>query len=145
MAFTSVENKSSGLMKEGEYEAFCSDAKITTTENRTDTIAFDFVIRTDVEQAYQRKHVFKNFYQDDNGEWPGEKIGKFASSMGIPNGTEFELNDLIGRNLILVIKHFTGSDGVERECIYYTKKTEHESNISNFVDLSPEESEDCPF
>jgi Protein of unknown function (DUF669). len=144
MGFKSVQNDN--LMKEGEYEVVCKDARITQTKTSgMDCIAFDFVVRSDVEQDYQRKHIFKNFYQEDNGEYPVEKIGRYAASMGIPNGKEFELDDLIGRNLILVIKHFTGNDGVERECIFYTKPTQNQGVVYEFKEENIAEDDDIPF
>ena len=146
MAFTAVENNDgNGLMKEGEYEVFVKDAKITRTKTSgLECVAFEFVVRDDVEQPYQRKHIFKNFYRDDNGNWPLEKIGKYASSMGVKAGDEFELQDLWGANLIVVIKHYTGSDGTERECVFYTKPTQNPIEIGALESVELDD-EDVPF
>lgn len=119
--FKSVENDG-GLMAQGDYEVYVKSAQETETKiGNHPCIKFDFVVRSDVEQLYQNKHIFKNFYPDRNtGAYPGDKIGRYANALGIEKGQEFELEDLVGRNCILHISHFTGSDGVTRECIFYT-------------------------
>lgn len=132
MAFTSVKNDG-GLMKEGEYEVFVSAAEETETKTGKPCIKFDFVVRQDVEQPYQRKHIFKNFYPDDSGNYPADKIGKYASSMGIAPGEEFELEDLVGKDCVLVIKHFTGDDGQTRACILYTKESKAGESIQTLA------------
>lgn len=111
-------------MPEGDYEVICLQAVETSTKTSgLPVIKLDFQVRSDVEQAYQRKHIFKNFYQDDNGQWPGEKIGKLANALGIPKDESFELADLEGRCCILHMKPFTGNDGVERDSIYFAAPT----------------------
>lgn len=126
MSFVAYENDNSGLMAEGNYECVLVKCEETTTKTSgMPVIAFDFQVRSDVEQKYQRKHIFKNFYQDrDTYEWPVEKIGRLANSLGIPKGDPFELDDLVGRCCILHMKPFRGADGVERDCIFFTLPTE---------------------
>lgn len=117
--FKSYENNG-GLMAEGDYEVYVQDCKETTTKNGYPCIKFEFVVRNDVDQKYKGKHIFKSFFKNDNDEWPFEKIGKYANALGIAKDTEFFLEDLIGRNCIVHISHYTGDDGTERECIFYT-------------------------
>ena len=46
---------------------------------------------------------------------------------GIPKGQEFELDDLIGRNCVIVIKHYTNEKtGEKKDCIFYTKTSKAE-------------------
>ena len=119
--FIAYENDA-GLMAKGYYECYVKDCKETTTKSGKQTIAFDFVVRSDVDQSYQNKHIFKNFYLDEKtGEYPVQKIGKYANALGIEKGTQFDLPDLIGRTCIVVITHFTGDDGETRDCIFYLK------------------------
>lgn len=124
MAFKSYENDG-GLMAEGDYEVvLVKCAETTTKTSGMPVIAFDFQVRSDIEQKYQRKHIFKSFYQDrDTFEWPMEKIGKLANSLGVPKGEEFELDDLVGRCCILHMKPFAGNDGVQRDAIFYSAPT----------------------
>lgn len=145
MAFIAVENtNSNGLMKEGEYEVTCKSAKFDVTPSDKEVVNFDFVVRSDVDQPYQRKHIFKSFYKDDKGDYPVEKIGKYAASMGFEPGKEFELEEMAGCNCIVVIKHFTGNDGVERECIFYTKPTEHPIEVGKLEPIENDD-DDLPF
>lgn len=151
MAFKSYENDG-GLMAEGDYEVVLVKCAETTTKTTgTPVIAFDFQVRSDVEQKYQRKHIFKSFYQDENtGDWPTEKIGKLANSLGVPKGEEFELEDLVGRCCILHMKPFTGKDGVQRDAIFYSAKTKagqlvQSDNAPSEPGFTEVEDEDLPF
>ena len=124
MGFKSVENNG-GVMAEGDYEVICLKAEETETKGGTPVIKLEFQVRSDVEQKYQRKHIFKSFFRDDDtGEWPAEKIGKYANSMGIPKGMDFELRDLCGRCLILHMRPYKPKDGgEERDSIAWTAPT----------------------
>lgn len=154
MGFKSVKNDG-GMMKPGDYEVFVKECGYSVTKNGNDCIKFDFVVRDDVEQEYQKKHIFKNFYPSrETGEYDADKIGKYADSLGIEPGQDFDLDDLIGRNCILHIGRFVGNDGVERECIQYTKRSKTDSFVqtvpssaSEFQKISEDEytDEDLPF
>lgn len=151
MSFKSYEN-SGGLMAEGDYEVICLQAVETSTKNTgSPVIHFDFQVRSDVEQKYQRKHIFKNFYEENDtaGAWPFEKIGKLANALGIAKGEEFELDELAGRCCILHMKPFKGADGVERDAIFYAKPTEAgqmvQSAPADTAGYEEVEEEDLPF
>lgn len=127
MAFKSYENtgSDSNTMLEGDYEVQLVNCRETKTRTSLiPCIEFDFVVRDDVDQRYRRKHIFKNFFKNDNGEWPVEKIGKIANALGIPQGQEFDLSDLIGLCCILHIKPYKRQDGTMIDTIYYAKSTE---------------------
>ena len=75
MAFRSVENDNE-LMKEGEYEVYVKDCCRSETQSHIPVIKFEFVVRADsgIEQAYKNKHVFKNFFPDEEtGNFPEER------------------------------------------------------------------------
>lgn len=123
MAWTSVENDG-GLMVEGDYEVICLKCKQGETQGGTPVIDFDFQVRTDVEQKYGRKHVFKSFYPDrETGEWPTERIGKYANALGIPKGEQFELSDLVGKCCIVHMRPYKGNDGVTRDSVAWVAKS----------------------
>lgn len=149
LRFRSIENNS-GLMAEGDYEVYVNDCLETTTKNGYPCIKFDFVVRSDVEQKYHGKHIFKSFFRNDNDEWPIEKIGKYANSLGIAKDTEFLLEDLVGRNCIVHISYYTGNDGTERECIFYTAPSKAEPYMNQgsfgnaFAEVADEDG-DFPF
>lgn len=148
MRFTSVKNDGGGLMKEGDYEVILVRCEETTTKtSNLPVIAFDFQVRQDVEQPYQRKHIFRNFYQDSlTGKWPMDKIGKLANSLGITEEEDFDLEDLVGRCCILHMKPFTGQDGVARDTVYWSAPTKAGQMIQepagSFVEV---EDEEVPF
>lgn len=138
-SFKSVENNT-GLMAEGEYEVYVKQCEVTHTKSGTECISFDFVVRPDIDQPYQNKHIFKKFYRDDEtGEYPAQKIGKYANALGIEKGKEFELDELIGRSCICRISHFTGSDGVVREVIFYLAPSKAEPFIAVIPEAPLEE------
>lgn len=149
MAFKSYENTGadSNVMLEGDYEVQLAYASETQTRaSGIPCIAFDFVVRDDVDQRYKRKHIFKNFFKNDNGVWPYEKIGKIANALGIPQGQEFELHDLVGLCCMLHIKPYKRKDGSMIDTIYYAKATEAgqliQSASNDFVEI---DDEDLPF
>lgn len=149
MAFKSYENtgSDSNTMLEGDYEVQLVNCRETKTRTSLiPCIEFDFVVRDDVDQRYRRKHIFKNFFRNDNGEWPVEKIGKIANALGIPQGQEFDLSDLIGLCCILHIKPYKRQDGTMVDTIYYAKSTEAgqlvQTASNNFTEV---DDEDLPF
>ncbi len=150
MAFIAVENDS-GLMPKGDYECYVKSCEQTETKSGYPVIKFDFVVRSDIEQAYQGKHIFKNFYQDEAGRWPTEKIGKYANALGVEKGEPFELEDLEGRSCVVNITHFTTKEGETRDCIFYLKRSEaapfltEAPTASDFSALSAEDDDDLPF
>lgn len=145
MAFKSYENVGSdGTMLEGDYEVQVVGCRETNTRtSQIPCIEFDFVVREDVDQRYKRKHIFKNFFKNDAGAWPAEKIGKIANALGIPQNQEFELADLVGLCCILHIKPFKRQDGTMIDTIYYAKSTEAgqlvQTASNNFTEVDDEE------
>lgn len=144
--FKAVENNGGGLMKEGDYEVVLVKCEETTTKTTyTPVIAFDFQVRSDVEQPYQKKHIFKNFYQDKNtGEWPADKIGKLANALGVEKGQDFDLPDLVGRCCILHMKPMMGNDGIERDTIFWSAATKagqmiQEPEAGGYTEVDDEE------
>ena len=151
MAFKAYENDG-GLMIEGDYECILVKCCETTTKTTgRPVIAFDFQVRQDVEQKYQRKHIFKSFYQDrETYEWPTQKIGKLANALGIPKGEEFELEELVGRCCILHMKPMQGNDGVTRDTVFWSAPTKAGQAVQSASASATEgyeevEDEDLPF
>lgn len=153
MGFKSIEAESD-LMPKGEYEVFVKDCCFSTTKNGTECVKFEFVIRADIDQPYQKKHKFKQFYRDpETGRWPAEKIGKYAYALGVPKGEDFELSDLIGRCCAMVIGHYLDDQtGVTKDFIYFLKPSQAAPDpsaapgSSGFEALPPiPEDDDLPF
>ena len=83
-------------------------------------------------------HINNYFTHWEMNTDDADKIGKYANALGIEPGTDFELDDLVGRNCILHMEPFEGDDGVTRDCIRYLKPSKAES----FVTAAPSSSED---
>ena len=143
MAFKSC---AKSLRPEGEYECICHACKQTETLRGEPVIQMEFIIRTDIEQPCAGQHIFKSFYTDENGAWPDSKIGRYANSLGIPDGEDFELSDLSGRCCVVVTRHFDAADGTKKECIFFTKpsvaKAPDTLTVNGFEDIT---ADDCPF
>ena len=147
--FKSVDSSHS-LVPEGEYEVYLHDCgERTTKRTNMPVINFDFVIRADVEQPCKGQHVFKAFFQDKSGRWPEEKIGKYANSLGVEKGADFDLLDLVGRHCVINVTHYEGNDGAMRENIYFTKPSELEPyqlyNAANADGYTEVQDEKLPF
>lgn len=148
MVFRSVE-ADSDLMREGEYEVYVKNCCFSETNGGTECVKFEFVVRSDMDQPYQNKHKFKQFYRDrDSGQWPMEKIGKYANALGIPKGQDFELDELIGLSCRMVIKHYTDKEtGETRDCVFYLKSSAAQSfvqPVNEFQDID-DTGGDLPF
>lgn len=149
MLFKSVRNDS-GPMPKGEYEVYVKDCGFAETKGGTECIKFEFVVRSDVVQECQNRHMFKQFYRDrDTNRWPMDKIGKYANTLGIQEEQDFELAELIGRNCIMVVSHYQDEKtGDLRDFIYYLKPSKADSYVTpppgNFEDIDDDDGE-LPF
>lgn len=121
MSFTCRKPENDGYdvnspMKEGDYEVILKEAKYTQTKSGIPCIFFDWVVRNDVEQAYKNRHIFKRYYQDNEGDWPADKLCRAAYALGVPEGAVFDVDDLAGRCCRAHVKPYTckGGDGTER-------------------------------
>jgi len=104
---------------------YLKDCREGLTKNTQEmVIDFDFVIRDDVDQGCKGQHIFKTFFRDEKGEWPEEKIGKYANSLGIEKGVDFDLPDLAGRHCVVNMRHYIGNDNATRSIIYFTRPSE---------------------
>ena len=142
-----------GPMEEGNYEVILKDARYTQTQSGIPCIFFDWVVRNDIEQKYKNKHIFKRYYQDDEGNWPADKLCKAAIALGVPEGADFDVDDLVGKTCRLHIKPFTYKDssGNDRTVDSITNYTPSEGEQlvqtvgkqdDGFVDV---EDEELPF
>lgn len=154
MPFTScVNTPANNSMREGDYECILKKCEVGRTKTSgIECIDCDFVVREDVIQDYQRKHIFKRFYRDNNGKWPMEKIGKMANALGVEQGSSFELADLVGLCCILHVKPWTPPDSLEpRDTILYFAQTKFgqmiSGNASNteMQDVTAEVDDELPF
>ncbi len=139
-------------MKEGNYELLLKEAKYTKTKSGIPCIFFDWVVRDDVEQAYKKKHIFKRYYQDDEGNWPADKLCRAAYALGVPEGADFDVDDLAGRCCRAHIKPFTykNGDGAARTIDSITSFTASEAGqlvqtIGRDEEYENVEAEDLPF
>lgn len=152
MPFISYQNSpTNNTMREGDYECILKECGIGYTQtSKIECINCKFVVRDDVEQAYQRKCIFKRFYRNDKGEWPMEKIGKMANALGIEKDSSFELADLVGLCCILHVRPWAPDGGEPRDTITYYAPTKAGQMIlgaanTELQDVTEEEADELPF
>lgn len=131
------------IMPEGDYEVYVKDCCFSTTKGGYECIKFEFVVRDDVEQPFKKFHKFKQFYRDrDTNAWPVDKIGRYANALGIPNGKDFDLSDLIGLNAVMVIRNYNDKNtGEKKDNIYYLKPSKQKPfmSSSSFVEVDEDD------
>ncbi len=106
------ENVGSGgfeLVAEGKYEASIINAVAGVTGNGGDKIQVDFEIRSDVDQNHQGAKILYNNFTFAH-EISVKIVNSLIKAAGFPHGTDFKsaedlANQLIGKNLIITVKH----------------------------------------
>lgn len=106
----------------GRFEIYVSKAENGTANNGADIVEFEFTVRTDIEQTHQGYRFSKTFWKND-GELSDKAIDticKYANSLGVAEGDQFELDDLVGRSCTLISGTFTPSEGANAGKTYDT-------------------------
>ena len=99
MAFNLNFSKKSqgGLIKDGTYEVVVNHANEDATPGGSEYIELDLIVRNDVDQEYQNKHIFAKV-------WKAKKTGKYnegmimaiADALGLEDGKTYDgLEDLL--------------------------------------------------
>lgn len=142
----SVSSNNRTAIPEGKYECVCVSCQQKESQKGTPYIEFEFLIRNDVEQAAKGRHIFKKFFKDDNGQWPEAKIGKYANSLGVPVGEDFEYWQLRGMFCIVAVKNYTDDDtGEIRDCVYFTAPSKFQQKEAAPSDFSDVPASETPF
>lgn len=132
MAYKYDSSDANGLVKVGEYEALIESLEVRTTQNGKNKLTVKFRIRSDVEQAYRNKIMFKDIWEDkeEPDKFNVKQINRLLSTQpDIQNGQEFEnINKIIefltGKALIIHIAvEFDDYHGVDINTIDYYKKS----------------------
>lgn len=138
MAFsTDYDNLGSGMLPEGDYECIVVSASQGFTKGSTENFTANMVIREDVPQEYQGKHIFhtiwpKNEPTADDMKVDGlsfKQIMQLARGAELPNGKSYETldelgNDLVGRCVKVTIEHQTYKGNTSAR-VKWINKTEH--------------------
>lgn len=108
MAFrtnTSKAQEGGNLLKpEGDYEVIIDTAEVTRTQSGKDKINVVYVIRNDVQQAYQNGLIFDSIWKKKEPNADDQSIGGFnfgqlmaiAEAAVLPDGKEYaELDDFL--------------------------------------------------
>ena len=133
----SVANNNRTAIPEGKYECVCSACSEKTSLSGKPYVEFDFLIRKDVEQSAQGRHIFKKFFKDDNGNYPEAKIGKYANALGIPAGSDFEYWQLRGMLCVVAVKNFKDDEtGEMRDCVFFTESSKYKPKEVTSEDFS---------
>ena len=123
--FTSTAMEEYKLIPDGYYEVRCTEAEERTTANGDEYISMTFTVRDDVEQPCQNRKIFKSFWKriEMDNDYDMKKIGQYAAALGVPKGTNFCLADLLYRDALAKISHFTNKNGEDKNCIYFLAPT----------------------
>lgn len=133
----------------GTYEVIIDACGETTNPiDGRNGIKFDFCIRPDIEQSCKGRHIYKSFYEDENGELPEKKIGEFANACGVADGEDYEPWQLRLRTCQIVVKQFSPDDKPNEKISYvaFARKSKEEpierEEEPAFEDINEE---DIPF
>lgn len=142
----SVASTNRTVIPEGKYECLCAACGEKETQSGKPCVEFDFLIRADVEQKAQSRHIFKKFYKDENGKWPEAKIGKYAHALGIPAGQDFDYWQLRGMFCVVAVKNFKDEEtGETKDCIFFTESSKYVPKEVSAADFSDVNADDTPF
>lgn len=121
------------LKPEGDYEVIVDTAEVTRTQSGKDKINVVYVIRNDVEQAYQNGLIFESIWKKKNPNEDDQNIGGFdygrlmaiADAAKLPDGKEYAglddfLAELKGKPLRVHLYHDDYNDK------WYEKIDRHE-------------------
>jgi len=118
------------LLKDGEYEMMIMDSKHGITEGGSEYIELSLKVRDDIEQESQNEYLTERIYKSkETGEYSVRRINNICKSAGIPENSEFEDEEDLGRNLlaclvIAVVKiQFDDYRGEDINRIAYYKPT----------------------
>lgn len=102
---------SGSLLPEGEYEVTIIKAELRYTKtNNVPNISLDMVIREDVQQMNQRRHIFDSLFKSrETGMYNMQRIQSICKCAGLPEGDEYPdeyalCNMLMMRNIRIVVK-----------------------------------------
>lgn len=132
MAYKYDSSDAHSLVKIGEYEALIESLEVRTTPNGKNKLTVKFRIRTDVEQAYRNKIMYKDIWEDkeEPDKFNVKQINKLLGTQpDIQNGQEFEninkiIDFLTGKPLIIHIAiEFDNYRGEDVNTVDYYKKS----------------------
>ena len=131
MAYKYDASDANGLVKEGDYEALIERMEVKTIPSGKNKLSVMFRIRSDVEQSYGNKVMFKDIWAEkDNPEvFNRKQINQLLGTQKIEDGQEFaSINDVIRflENAPLIIHisvEFDDYRGEDVNTISYFKKT----------------------
>lgn len=138
MAFsTDYDNLGSGMIPEGDYECVIISASQGFTKSGAENFTANMVIREDVPQKYQGKHIFHTIWRKKDPTADDMKVDGFsfkqimqlARGAELPNGKLYETlddlgNDLVGKFIKVTVEH-QEYKGKPTERVKWINKTEH--------------------
>lgn len=99
MAFNLDFSKKSqgGEIKDGSYEVIVNRANEDATPGGSEYIELDLVVRNDVDQPYQNKHIFAKVWKAKaTGQYNEGRIMAIADALQLQDGAEYNsLQDLL--------------------------------------------------
>lgn len=132
MAYKYDSSDAHSLVKVGDYEAIIESLEVKTTPSGKEKLSVKFRIRSDIEQAYGNKVMYKDIWADkeEPDKFNTKQINKLLGTQpNIQNGQEFEnLNKIIdfltGKAIIIHVNiEFNEYRGEDTNTIDYYKKS----------------------
>lgn len=140
-------NRSNAPMVEGDYEVQMIKAEEKTSQSGTTYLSVEFVVREDVEQHYKKRHIWRAYFKDENGQYNADQLGRLINAFGIPEGQSADLEALVGGCCMVHVKPYTGKSGRTSDSVSYYKPTKVGQLIKSFNEFSEvdDDSDGLPF
>lgn len=152
---------SDNLIAEGKYEFLIHNSYFDVTKSGAECICLDLVVRNDVDQKYQNKHIW---YQSWKRKNPDEKciegysrqdINAISKAAALQNGKSYNdleewMDDLKGKVVGATVYHDTYKDSTYNKVRYFYPSShpncthEVKGKPGGYVNIEYEE-EDLPF
>lgn len=122
-------SETSGVMKKGVYEVVVNNVEQRFSNNGTECMSFDLIVRNDVNQEYKNKHVFHNVWtRKDTKQYSPAAITRICMALGIENGAHFAsieefFDECKGKTMKITVDH-DEYNGQKREIVKYVNPTD---------------------
>lgn len=111
MLFTVNHNEANDLISEGEYAVFVKEMEEVKSKSGKDMIKIVLVVRDDVPQKHQKRHIYKYLFKDNQtGLYKKTEFQKISKALALAQGKSYAtldewFQDCVGKVCIVKILH----------------------------------------